>query len=123
MEGFERVAADGVAGQVMQGKGSSGETSEEEWRVLLDVDEQRGFGSPRRVISVGSLGDSGDSVGRQAMGGGTSKRRRRNWVKTKQVRNYAVGDDLTWDCVLKMAKCTLVGRVMGRNFAKKTIQD
>ena len=57
------------------------------------------------------------------MEGGSAKRRRRNWVKTKQVRNYAVGEYLAWDGVLEMAKCTLVGRVMGRNFSKKTVQD
>ena len=78
MEGLEQVAANGVAGQVLQGKGSSGEFLEVEWRVPLGEAEQRGFGSPRRVISAGSIGVSGDSVGRQAVEGGSTKRRRRN---------------------------------------------
>ena len=39
------------------------------------------------------------------------------------VRNYAVGEDLAWDSVMKMAKCTLVGRAVGRNFAQNTIQE
>ena len=34
-----------------------------------------------------------------------------------------MGEDIAWEGVLQMAKCTLVGRVMGRHFAKKTVQD
>ena len=85
MEGFDQVVADGLARKVLQGKGTSKESSEEEWRVPLGVAEQQGFESPRRVISVGSIGVSGDSGGRQVVDGGSAKRRRRNWVKTKQV--------------------------------------
>ena len=117
------MEADGEAGQVLLGKGSSGEITEEEWRAPLGVAEQRGFGSPCRVTIAGGKGVSGEFVGRQAVEGGCAKRRRRNWVKTKQVRIYAVGDDLAWEGVLQMANCTLVGRVLGRQFAKKTVQD
>ena len=39
------------------------------------------------------------------------------------VWNYAVGEDLAWDSVLKMAQCTLVGRAVGRNFAQKFLQE
>ena len=57
------------------------------------------------------------------MEGGSPKCRRRNWVKTKKLRNYAVGEDLAWDGVLQMAKCTLVGRALGRQFAKQTVHE
>jgi len=51
------------------------------------------------------------------------KRRRKSWIKVKQVKNYVVGEDIAWDSVLQMAKLTLVGRVMGRNFSRKTVAD
>ena len=107
----------------MQGTGSRGVSLEVERRVPLGVAEQRGFGSPRGDLRGGSRGALNDSVGRRAVEGGSPKRRRRNWIKTKQVRNYAVGEDIAWEGVLQMAKSTLVGKVMGRQFAKKTVQD
>ena len=64
-----------------------------------------------------------DLAGRQVGANGTPKRQSKNWIKTKKLRNYVVGEDLAWESVLKMEKCTLVGRVMGRNFSKKTVQD
>ena len=128
-EGFGAVKGnasgtdDGEVGQVLQGKVSSRETSDDEWRMPLDVAEQRGFGSPRRDLFGGGSGVSGDLNGRQAVESGASKKRRKNWIKKKQLRNYAVDEDIAWDNVLRMAKCTLVGRVLGRNFAKKTISN
>ena len=107
----------------MQGKGQSGVSSEDELRVPLDVAEQRGFGSPRRDLYGGCPRALGESVGRQEVVSGSPKRRRKNWIKTKKLRNYVVGEDLAWESVLNMAKCTLVGRVLGRNFTKKTVQD
>ena len=122
-DGRVQASVGGVFGQVLQGQGSSGDYSKEDWRVSLAAAEHRGCGSPRRVLSDGGQGDSGEPAGKQAGVHGISKGRRKNWIKKKLVRNYAVGEDLAWDNVLKMAKCSLVGRVMGCNFAKKTIQD
>ena len=121
--GCAQVLLGGNGGQDWRGQFSSAETSEEELKVPLNVAEHRGCGSPNRVFDADCLGAPGECVGRQAGVHGSSKNRRKNWVKKKLVRNYAVGEDLAWDNVLKMARCTLVGRVMGRNFAKKIVQD
>ena len=75
VKGSKQVEADEEAGHVLQGKGSSGEISEEEWRDPLGVAEQRGFGSPCRVTTTGGKGVSGEVVGRQAVEGGCAKRR------------------------------------------------
>ena len=91
--------------------------------MSLGEAEQRGFGSPRRDFLGGCHGAVDDIAGRQVGANGTPKRRSKNWIKTKKMRNYVVGEDLAWESVLKMANCTLVGRVMGRNFSQKIVQD
>ena len=108
LDGFEvvksaaEVPSEGEAGQVLQGKISSRENSEEERRAPLAVAEQRGFESPRREFSGDGSGDPSDCDGRRVHNG-SSKKRRKNWIKKKVVWNYAVGKDLAWDSVLKMA--------------------
>ena len=122
-EGFVQTAFDGRDGQPYQGDGSGRFAPVEAWRSPLCLAEQRGFGSPRGFTAGGSRGVLEELVGRNVGEGGSPKRRRRNWIKSKKLRNYAVGEDLAWDGVLKIAKSTLVGRVMGRQFAKKTVQE
>ena len=108
LDGFEvvksaaEVPSEGEAGQVLQGNISSRDNSEEERRAPLDVAEQRGFESPRRDFSGDGLGDPSDCDGRRVHNG-FSKKRRKNWIKKKVVRNYVVGEDLAWDSLLKMA--------------------
>ena len=75
-EGFQ-VPAKGEDGQVLQGKVSSRESSEDEWRVPLAVAEQRGFSSLRRDFFGDCLGDPGECDGRR-VDSGPSKRRRKN---------------------------------------------
>lgn len=120
MEGFDRVAEEGVARQVLLGSGSSGNASEEDRRILLGVVEQRGFGSPKRGSGQRKDTSDGDDGSKEG-GGGSGKRRRKSWIKVKQVKSYAVGEDIAWGSVLQMAKLTLVGKVMGRNFSRKTV--
>lgn len=83
VEGFKQVAADGVARQVLVGSGSSGGASEEDLRVPLGVEEQRGFVSPSRVSGKGKVANVGSSQGDKEVGSGSVKRSRRSWVKTK----------------------------------------
>lgn len=120
VEGFDRVAAEGVARQVLLGSGSSGNASEEDRRIPLGVAEQRGFSSPERGSGQRKEISDGDDGSKEG-GGGLVKRWRKSWIKVKQVKNYAVGEDIAWGCVLQMAKFTLVGRVMGRNFSRKMV--
>ena len=128
LDGFEVLKcvveepSEGEAGQVLQGKVSSRDSSEDERRVPLAVAEQRGFETPRKDFLGDGSGDLGDCDGRRVQTG-IAKKRRKNWLKKKVVRNYAVGEDLAWDRVMKMAQCSLVGRAVGRNFAQHTIQE
>ena len=72
----------------------------EDRRIPLGLAEQRGFGSPRGVSSEGRRGVLEDLAGQKIGEGGSPKRCRRNWIKTKKLQNYAVGEDLAWDGVL-----------------------
>ena len=120
--GCEPVIVDEDCGPFLQGQGSSGDSLVEERRVPLASAEHRGFGSSFRYPSVACDAEVGASVKNRVGVHGSSKGRRKNWIKKKLVRNYAVGEDLVWDNILKMSKCSLVGRVLGRNFSDKTIQ-
>lgn len=112
-----------MARQVLLGSGSSGGASEDDLRVPLRVEEQRGYVSPTRVSGKGKAVDIGSSQGEKEAGHGPVKKSRKSWVKSKQDGNYVVGEDIAWSGVLQMSKQTLVGRVMGRSFARKTVVD
>ena len=112
-DGRAQAFVGGDCGQNLQGQGSSGDNSVEDWRVPLAAAEHRGCGSPCWFPSADCQGDVGVPAVKQVGVHGHSKGRRKNWIKKKLVRNYAVGEDLAWDNVLNMEKCTLVGRVMG----------
>ena len=101
------------------GEGSGG--SEGHWRGPLVASEHRGCASPTLADGL----PQGDENSTRAVENlkGTAKRRKRSWVKSRPVGRYAVGDDTEWDKVLAMSQRTLVGRVMGRNFARKTVVD
>lgn len=113
VEGFDQIAADGVARQVLLGGGSSGGASEEEARVPLGVEELRGFGSPPRVTGKGKEAAFGSSPGDKDARNGPAKKRKNAWVKSKQAGNYDVGEDVAWSTILTMSKQTLVGKVVG----------
>ena len=119
---LKTVSAEGVGRQVLLDSGFSGNAQEEVRRVSLGVAEQRGFSSPVRGCGSGK-GISDGATGTKEGGGGLVKKRRKSWIKVKQVKNYAVGEDIAWGSVLQMAKFTLVGRVLGRNFCRKTVAD
>ena len=121
VDGREQVFVE-ECGLNLQGLGSSGDSLVEDWRVPLASAEQRGCGSPLRYPSVACQEEVGASVSNRVGVHGSSKGRRKTWIKKKLVRKYVVGEDLAWDNILKMSKCTLVGRVLGRNFSEKTIQ-
>ena len=122
VQGFDCVAAAGVAWQVEQACGVWGGGDEVERRVPLVSSEHRGCASP--ISADGQTkGTVGEVTGAEENIRGTSKRRKRVWVKSRPVGCYAVGVDIEWDRVLMMSQKTLVGRVMGRNFARKTVVD
>jgi hypothetical protein len=103
-----------------------GGSSEEDLRVSLaghlGLEEQRGCVIPSLDKGKGSGLSSESEVKDQ--GRGMSKRSRKNWMKAKKAGfNYVVGEDVSWDNVLRMSTRTLVGRAMGRNFAIKTVID
>jgi len=90
-------------------------------RVPLDRAEQRGFASPGRdsgCVKEPPVGGTGSKKGRS----GTGKKRRK-WIKVKEVRNHAVGEDIEWSSVLQMATLTLVGKVLGHKFTRKTVAE
>jgi len=92
---FDKVAEEGVARQVQEllGCGSSGHAVEEDSRAPLDSAEQRGFASPERDSGQReepTIGDDGAKKG----GNGSVKKRRKRWIKIKEVKNYAVGEDI-----------------------------
>ena len=77
-DGCAEVFLGGECGQFLQGQGSSGETSAEDWRVPLLAAEQRGWGSPCWVPLNERQGDEGIPAVKQVWAHGTSKGRRKN---------------------------------------------
>ena len=93
-----------------------------DWRGSLVLSEHRGYASP--ITDAGVLkGVEVVTKGAAENRKGSPKRRKRSWVKSRTVGSYAVGEDIKWDRVLVMSQKTLVGRVMGRNFARKTVVE
>ena len=49
-------------------------------------------------------------------------RSKKKWIKVKKEEyNYVLGEDIRWEQVSTLASRTLVGRVVGRLFALKTV--
>jgi len=123
VEGFDKAADAGVASQVKGFCGSSGEAEKRNKQVPDGVDVERESDRPS-FVEVGGKGKEGEAV--QSKEGheqrpGSQKKRKTSWVKIKQVGTYAVGEDVEWDSILQMTKLTLVGKVIGRFFARKTV--
>jgi len=115
------VVEDGGSRLVQEAVGGSERSEEVEHRVPLDRDEQRGFSSPGRDrggVKEPNVGGSGAKTGRN----GTGKKRRK-WIKVKEVKTHAVGEDIEWSSVLQMASLTLVGKVLGHKFSRKTVAE
>jgi len=144
VEGFEATANVGVARQVETACGVGGEDAAVDPRVPLEESEHRGYSNPSseeeplkgtegiptgageasrgnpRAEEVPLKGTAGfpPGVGEPSR---NTKRRKRRWIKIVEGGRYAVGDDIAWEKVLKMSQRTIVGRVMGRVFAQKTV--
>jgi len=116
-----KVAEEGGTRQVQELLGGREHSVEEEHRVPLDGAEHRGFASPGRDSGCEkepSVRGTGSKKGRN----GTGKKRRK-WIKVKEVRNHAVGEDIAWSSVIQMATLTLVGKVLGHKFSRKTVSE
>jgi len=122
VEGFDKVADAGVARFVKEICGSRGGVDEEarvpdEVNVVRDCDksphvEERGKGKEREA------GHSKEGFEKHS---GPKKKRKTTWIKSRQVGVYAVGEDVEWHNILEMSKLTIVGKVIGRFFARRTM--
>jgi len=120
----DRVVSEGVARQVelLLGSGSGGGDAEENGRIPNDPAALRGSASSERGSGQRQAGEEGDEGGKRS-GVGTGRKRRNRWIKTKPVPNYAIGEDVELGSVIQMCKLTLVGRVLGHNFSRRTVVD
>jgi len=124
VEGFDKVAAEGVARQVVGFCGSSGgdeERKKKQGPDGVDVECEGDRPSVEEVGGKGKEGEAGHVKEGSEQRSGSQKKRKTSWVKSRQVGIYAVGEDVEWDSILQMSKLTLVGKVIGRFFARKTI--
>jgi len=121
---FDRAASEGVARQVelLLGSGSGGGDAEEHCRIPNDPAAHRGSASSERGSGQRQAAEEGDEGGKRR-GVGAGRKRRNRWIKTKPVPNYAVGEDVELGSVLQMCKLTLVGRVLGHNYSRRTVVD
>jgi len=81
------------------GSGSSGNAAEEDRRIPLDTAEHRGYASSERDSGQRKETSNGDD-GAKKGGDGSVKKRRKRWIKVKEVKNYAVGEDIDWGSVI-----------------------
>jgi len=123
VEGFESVADAGVARQVKDFCGTSGGADEGEKQVPDGVDMERECDRPlcEEEGGKGKEGEAGHSKEGFEQRPGPQKKRKTSWVKSKQAGIYAVGEDVEWNNILQMTKLTLVGKVIGRYFARRTV--
>jgi len=123
VEGFDKVAAAGVARQVKESCGTSGGDDEGEKQVPAGVVVERESDRPsiEEEGAKGKEGETGHSKEGFEKRPGPQKKRKTSWVKPKQVGTYAVGEDVDWNNILQMTKLTLVGKVIGRFFARRTV--
>jgi len=122
VEDFDRVASEGVVRQVelLLGSSSGGCAAEENSRIPPESEAHRGSVSSERGSGHRQSSGEGDEGGQKG-GAGVGKKRKNRWIKAKPAQNYAVGEDIDLGSVLQMSKTTLVGRVLGQTFSRRTV--
>jgi len=122
VEGFDKVADAGVARFVKERCGTRGGV-EEEARAPADVNVERDCDKPPHVEErgKGKVREAGHSKEGFEKHSGPKKKRKTSWIKSRQVGVYAVGEDVEWHNILEMSKLTIVGKVIGRFFARRTM--
>jgi len=122
VEARDRVASEGVERQVdlLLGSSSGGCAEEENSRIPPEPEAHRSSESSERDRGHRQPSVEGDEGGQKG-GAGVGKKRKNRWIKAKPGQNYAVGEDIDLGSVLQMSKNTLVGRVLGQSFSRRTV--
>jgi len=119
--GFDKVDVDGVNRQVKSSYAAHGGDKEKTVPDGVEVERDSDRALPDEEGGKGKEGAARHPKEGFEKRSGPQKKRKTTWIKPKQVGVYAVGEDVDWNSILQMSKLTLVGKVIGRFFARNTV--